>query len=574
MAGPADWGAVPVQAAPVADGPAAWGAQPVEQQPGVLSDVAHAAGPALERGLMAALTAAPTMADLALRGINHAIDYGASAAGYPGYLKSIDDANNRYADYVKKSGLPSLPVPTYGNLQSKVEDATGPLYEAKTPVGKVAQTALELAPTVASGGGSLVQKAAQLGGAVGGGEAGEAVGGKFGYPNAGKLVGTLFGSALPRAITPFPQPSARYATDVANLKEAGVPLTAGRTTGSPFLQKIESGLGSKTDEGEAFTKAATKITGSGAANPQEIVPAPHGGAPVNALAAQEQQLKNGYTQFFGTRQIPYGNLSNDVDATVQKYLHTAGKDADPIVADMAQKIILGKSGQPMANAQVAGMDGDRYQFLKDTFENAISKAGGTEKKALIEMKGKMEDALKSSMNPQEAKAFDDLNRQYSNLRTVAKAKQAPGGQITPQALASAAAKRAGTEGFNLGKAGEAGDLAQAGVNVLQPRPSFETTGIPASIGAIGGGIVGGSVPFLAGHGFDPTSAIWGSMEGGAIAHLLASVAKPAVRGVYYNPMVQALLGNQVMGKGGADPSLMARLLATPQAQGTIAQQVK
>ncbi len=569
MAGPADWGAVPVPdtppaATPAASGPEAWGAVPVAETPGVASDIMHAAAPAVERGIMAALTAAPTVADLAVRGIN----YGLSKLSptYAGDLAKIEE--------LRKANS-SLPMPTYSDMQPQVEKLTGPMYEAKTPVGKVAQTAIEMAPTIATGGGTLAQKGAQLAGAVGGGKVGEFLGNMVGHGTAGSVIGTLLGSGLPKAITPFPQPNARYAKDVATLTDAGVPLTAGRKTGSPGLQKIESALGPKGDEAADFTKAATKVTGSSASNPQDIVNLPKGGQG-NALAAEQQRLTQGFDNVFSkSTQIPYGNLSSDVQGIVRGYKATAGASADPKIDELANLIVLGKSGRPMANAQVAGMDGARYQFIKDKLEAAIAGSTGTEKQAAMAMKKSMEDTLRGSMSPQEQQAFDALNRQYSNYKTVAGAAQGPGGTITPEALRTSAVSRAGTEGFNLGKAGEAGDLARAGVNVMGKRPTFNSEHTTTALGTLIGG--GAGIPaFIMGAPAETalSTSILGSIIGTSAGHLASTVGKPAARAAYYNPMVQALLGNQVMGKGGADPGLMTMLLANPSVTPSIPQAPK
>lgn len=548
-------------------------AQPASEWPGVpvgdqtsgvstAQDVGSSILPALLRGTIGAVTAPATMADLAKRGI----DMGLSKI-FPGYGEDLAKVN---ALEEKNS---SIPLPTYGNVESAVEkNVTGPLYQAKTPVGKVVETAGEIAPAIASGPGGLAAKAVQTGSIVGGQMAGERLGEAVGHPEIGRFVGALLGPLAARGVTPFPQPSPRYAQDVETLAGHGIPLTPSRVTGSPFLGKLETALGSPTDETAAFTKAATRTTGSAASNPLEMETLPSGGAG-NALKAQVERLKTGYDNFFGTRQIPYGNLSSDVDATVNAYKSKMGAQALPVVEDAAKMITLGKSGQPMANAQVAGMDGERYQALKGRLEDMIDSAGGPEKAALIDIKRKMEGALKQSMTPSEQKAFDQLNGQYANTRLLLGTSQGPGGEITPEALKSGAIKHAGMEGYNAGDVPEAGKLAQAGVNVLRPREEFSKDYMGNILGTAG--IAGGASATLAGMPWEnaAVTSILGGEAGRMAGPLVGHALRPVGRALYYNPLVQALLKNQLVPQA-YDPSVMARVLASPPMTGQIGSAVQ
>lgn len=135
-----------------------------------------------------------------LRSANDALGYGASwlaaqAAEKLGLLPNGKTAD-QFLAATQKLNLPedSLSLPSTDRIVKGIETETGPLYHAKTVPGQYAQTIAEFAPGAVFGGGSALQRAAQVAiPAVTSETAGQATKGT-GYEPYARLGGALVGA--------------------------------------------------------------------------------------------------------------------------------------------------------------------------------------------------------------------------------------------------------------------------------------------------------------------------------------------------------------------------------------------
>lgn len=546
------------------------------QQPSTMEDIGKAAGPSLVRGGVALATTPTTLTDLAARGVdwaaNKVLPEGAAQTVSKG-AKAVEGALAPY---------------TYSGVMPALEKVTGPLYEPKTTGGKIVGGALEFLPsTLLMGGGGMGARALQALFASGGKVGADKLVDATGMPEwtrpyaevAGTVAGGVAGPGVARKLVrPSPPISPEHTAAASALTSRGMPLSAGRQTGGPILNRIEGGFSQSmgapkwatpAGETENFTKVATKSTGATADNPQVLNPT----TGRTALNEQQEALKAGYDNLFNNAQITYPpNFRTSVEDLVKQYKNVAGAQATPDVEKAANMILLGKSGQPMAHAVVAGMDGARYQFIKDSIENAI--AGATtnaERTILTRLKTTLDGALQSNLSPAERSTLSNLDRNYANLRVVAKTEQ-PGGLIEPKDLAATTKKHIGKEAYNLGKGPEIADVARAGERVLPPRPvptgDFArplTQVLSAGVGGLLGGAAGGVEPGLVG-------AILGKEVGKPLVDALLGKNPLAARAYYSKPVQAYLKGSWLPEKfamPGAGTKLNPKLAASLLSQASV-----
>src|SRR5262245_7634226 len=144
----------------------------------------------------------------------------------------------RYRQAVRENN----PLPTSEGILKAVEPVTGPAYESKTRMGRIAETATSLLP--AAGQTSLIRGLiAPVVGTELGGEAGKMIGGDEGEA-WGRLLGGLGGTMAPGAASRLvagPQVNPVRAQQIRTLADEGVELTGGQASGRKALQYTEAG---------------------------------------------------------------------------------------------------------------------------------------------------------------------------------------------------------------------------------------------------------------------------------------------------------------------------------------------
>lgn len=527
--------------------------QPQGPSVGVGADMAKGAGVGLAKGVMN-IAASPVDAPNAAE---FGVSYGlAKLAEKMGWLP-----NGRTAEELIKDAQSTFgeKKPLGSAMQKAVEGVTGDFYKPQTTAGKFAETAGEFIPGAmalpANGVGSMASNAVKYG--VVPGLASEAAGQALKdtkYEWAGRLAGALGGAFLPgaakaatsRVISPLPMDPAR-ASMVATLEREGVPLTAGQITGSKPLQWAESTLGDLPLAGgkaadlqraqqQAFTDAALKRAGgSGMATPENMA-----------------SIKDSLRQRFGD--LASRNTAQ-IDAQAAKQIGDSVADYVKLVPPANRAPGVGGTVDDilqLARSNGGAIPGDMYQAMRSRFGN-ISNSNRMNDPQLADVYRGFRDSLDGAMNrsisPADAAAWQEVRKQYGNMKSLEKAAGGAGaataeGNISPAQLRTAVASGNNRGAYARGQ-GDLAELTRAGIGVMSPLPNSGTAprqwmqNAAATLPAIVGGASGGGV--------------------GALAGLLA--APMAGRALMSSP-IQAYLGNQAASKIGLlaqDPATLRAL---------------
>lgn len=531
------WATAPQEEAP------SWAAEP----PSAMMDIAHTAGPSLVRGGVAAATAIPSILDLGASGLDWFANTGAGKAVLP---ESVSGEN---AHKLAESAHSFLEPATYTGAMKRVEDHTGPLYQAQTTPGKYAQSALEFLPSAVYGGvGGLGTRAmmALFGGL--GSQAGGDVAKAVGLPEtAGRVVGGLgAGIVGPKLVAPATvSPSA--AANAKTLEDAGVKLTAGQATRSPWMLQREANLMTPAraqNEAGSFTQAAAGQAGMPGASVLDR----------NAFQTGQANMKAGENLVTANEIRPPGfaSLKSDLNDIRRQSFRDIGQNdkIDSLIDKVAQGPTAGAGPQPLS------MTGGRYQALRQEMQTAIDNAA-TPKEAqyISSMRKALDDAMGNEFAPGE---LQGIHQTTSNFHTLRGAKL-PEGQLTPEGLHAAISKKMGEEFYNQGHG--MSPLAQAGETALGRPPQTEPGSLIRSIGA--------GLGFLGGKAAAPGEGFVGSILGRELAPDLVRLftRNPITRGVYFNPVTQSYLRNGVPGLNklvpsakAINPALAVRLLSAPE----------
>lgn len=438
-------------------------------------------------------------------------------------------------------------------------------YLGGTAVGAVASgaplAALATAPTI---GGQVLRGAAVgagMGAAQGAGEAPE----MSAVPNeaaTGGAIGGALGAALPlafqagrRVVSPFPgTPERSRLVDV--LRNEGVDLSAGQTSGSRPLQWAESTL---TDlpfgggrqfterQGEQFTRAALRRVGTDAprATPEVI------DQTLTRMGNEFDRLATGNTI------RPDGQLVQDLGNAMREYASVVGPSMQaPAVQNAVQDIVQ------VARANGGVIPGEFYQATRSRLDR-LARESRTDPQlsgALFEIRNALDDAMErglAAINSPDLGAWREVRRQYRNFLPIERAVTGAGsdvaqGLLSPSQLKNAVAgqnKRAYARGD-----GDLADLARAGEAVMRPLPNSGTSQRALYTALLGAGGLG-----AAGMADVDPKVLAGALAGPAIGRAL--LTRPAA----------AALGNRVL-PGNMSPQAQAiakALVAAPVQQQAV-----
>lgn len=220
------------------------------EHPSYATDIAKGAQAGAETGLMKAVTAVPTMADLALQGTSalsnelfgQKVPPGASG-NKPGKI-GLQTEPTQFSQGVDKFRQDVTYPYSYEGVRPAFEQQfPSSTYQAKTIPGRIAQTTMDVLPSAVGGAimspsrvGPALLKAgtSSLGAGIGGGLTKGTP-----YEPLGEIGGAALGYGAPglirKTVTPFPADPYRTA-QVERLRNAGLPLDAAQATGSPRLR--------------------------------------------------------------------------------------------------------------------------------------------------------------------------------------------------------------------------------------------------------------------------------------------------------------------------------------------------
>lgn len=536
-----------------------WGVVKEEGPPSVAVDMAKTAPAALLKGTLQAVTTPATMGDLAQRGVLHAANKYFPDSGVTNYLndQAKPDSISSKARDVVSYAIPGLQLGTYDHAKKNVEDKiTGPIYDAKTVPGKIEQSALELGPSLATGGEGAIPTMvrALAGGAMG--QLGAAV--KPYLPSwaqpYSEPAATLLGTMTPRAITPNPM-SAEQSNRVAAVlaKDPNFPMTAGQRTGNATTLSMEGrtplAKSIPPQQEEAFTRGAMQEMG---------VP---NGLHTDANLATGQNVGNelGNIRRSGQITVPeFAQLNKDVSNIRKGMIPSVGVNNTATFDSIMNDIKLGASQQP----NVMNMTGARYNEMRGRIQAAIDgSTSSAEKTALGQVREAMDNAFKRSIGTDKAAQMDQLENQYANYNVLNNVSKPVGAEtVTPQQVKNSVASQWGRGAANQNK----GSLAPWADNASRVMPEFPkaTAEVPPLVdvgGTLAGLLSGGLEGSVAGHLSVP--GVYNMLRSGAARYV-------------GSPFGQRHMSNQLIPQSEemTNRALMARILANPTQNPMLEQQ--
>lgn len=431
-------------------------------------------------------------------------------------------------------------------------------YAPQTTAGRYAKTAGEFVPGAMVTPGNALANALRLGviPGVASEAAGQATEGTAAEPLA-RLAGALLGPSLAnipgKIISPMTIAPERQAM-VDALKNAGVDLTAGQTTGNKGLQWAESALSDMPFAGNGYQNAIEK-------QGQQFTA---GALAHMGIPASERELATPEVLAQGKANI--GQQFNDlasrntlqIDPQLRQELAAIKSDyADAYLPSM-QRPIVNKVIDDLAG-EGAAMPGSRYQDIRSRLSQQAKSLNQNDPQTAQAVRGirdALDNAMLRSVSPDDAAAWNEARNHWANWKTIEKAAGGAGsesamGYISPAALRNAAASGNINRGAYVTGQNDLGNFARDAVGIMNRLPQSGTaprqniahlTQALASVGA--GGFLGG-VP-------------------GAVG----AVAGPAVAGrVLMSGPVQAYLKNQVAQRSGLVSKVPARQRALAAALG-------
>jgi hypothetical protein len=452
----------------------------------------------------------------------------------------------------KEEAAKGFTFPTTKDLQSKVEQWTGPFYEPQTPSGRISHGTFAAVPTAALGGEGLATTGLRALGAGLGGEAGNQVGQLL--PESAQPWSKAVGSAIgflagPKGLTWNPMTSEQAAATAALSPEMKAASTAGQWTDSPRLRAMEGmspkGQAAAGRQAETFTNDVLGRAGhqgpldelqstidragaerenirrSNGINPQEL----HGLQTANAARTYRlmQQLPN------ASHGEPYADLVKDIYYGPMRTVpgRIQARDTGPL-------------------------PGTRYNELRDKADAGMTASKGKLNEAFGGMKGDLEKAWENSIGPQTAQEYNTAGQQMRHGITTQES--IPYGSaeknIDPKALAKAADKRSDIP---------LKELSQNAQKVMTelPKPSGYAPWWMdlASSGATG--LMGGA----AAHAYGLPGGFVHGLEAMVPGHLakdaLWNMGQRAIGGVAMSPPVQFMAKNQIAVPSALSPKAQA-----------------
>jgi hypothetical protein len=510
------------------------------EQPSMLADAGKSVASGLAKATVGAAGGLGDLRELASQGV----DAVGSRLGVD--LSPIKSVASAASNLVPPLAL-MKGAPTSQDVRSTIKDPiVSPDYESQSLTGSYLKTAAEFTPGMLAGGrGGLAARFMRNVAvpAIGSETAGQLTKGTEAEPFArvaGALLAPGIEGAARRAITPLPASADRQAL-AQTLRNEGVQLTAGQSSGSRPLQWMESALGdtigsggpaARTMEGQAeqFTSAALRRAG------------------IDARRATPDVIDNAFTRIgndfeaIGQRNnvIADRRLGTDLTRVEREYNNVVSpSNRAPVIANTARDI-----GDMMAQ-NGGNLTGQQYNAVTSRLARQARNAQTDPqlREALQGLRGVLDDAMERSMfrtgNSADLQLLRQARNQYRNMIVLEKAATGAGsnaaeGLISPSQLRNAVVQQ-GRRAYGRGQ-GDFAELARAGEALLKPLPQSGTSprnNVTQLLNTLGA-VVGGGAGSAAG----PAGTALGA---------LAGLAAPAVAGrALLSRPVQAYLGNQAL----------------------------
>lgn len=413
-------------------------------------------------------------------------------------------------------------------------------YRGDSRAAKFVGTAAEFLPGAAAFGGlspsNLIKYGVMPG--VTSEAAGQATEGTAFEPYA-RAIGALAGGVLPdilkkgaaKLISPYGGADPERLKLASVLDDFGVPISAGQRVGNEALRRKEglTGAGQALNEAqrEAFTRAALKTAGTDASR-----------ATPEVLAETAKRIGSVFDDVTrGVDVTPDPASLTALSGAVDTYksLAPTGNQA-PLISSIFKDVTKAFRGGNAIPASTV-----------NTWRSGLSKltasADAATREAAQQALETIDDMLTASLNA--AGRADDVARlatargEWRNFLAIQKAatgagESAAAGLLSPAQLRSAVVQQ-GRSAFAQGRRGDIGELARAGVGVMDSLPN---SGTPAGIRAMLPTGLSSGLGATIGSSIGP----WGTAGGAALGALVPGLAG-AVR---MSGPVQSYLANQIL----------------------------
>lgn len=413
----------------------------------------------------------------------------------------------------------------------------GNLASTVLPMGGVAKgaEALGLAKT-ANAAKAFVNPTSYLGAATAGGVTGAiqpvATGDSRGLNTAAGVAGGAAGKGVVNAIARIAQPVANAGSAaVQTLQDAGVPLSLGQTTGSPFWNRISSSLGDNifTAGKQAEFQGAQKAAYTNAL--LNLIGEDGSAATSDVMGGALDRTNGVFGDVLSRNNVPLTpSLATDLSGVQAAALEN---EKTPVATIINRTF---NAADP-ATGDIPGQTA--YNIVKDmrrmgqSSDSTLNNFAGDAKGALL-------DGINSSLSGPDLEAFTQARRQQAIMHTLEGAISKDGsGDISPSLLANIMGQKPNRSMSIYGQGPQdLVDLAQAGKQVLPDKTGNSGTAarILASLAPTAvGGIAGGAYGALTGD--DPLESAGHAAELAGSAFL----APKALQFIANNPtMVKAL----------------------------------
>jgi len=505
---------------------------PPAQQVGIAEDVAKGAASGLGKGVASIPGALGDIQELSRMG--------GRAMGFEPPQRSILDG------LASSLGMNKLPT-SEDTVNAAAKYVPGINREAQTVPGKFANTVGSFLPGAVLGGeaslASAGRNAMRLG--VIPGATSELAGQAFeGTPQEGiaRAVGAIGGIAgrnIPGRIVSPIQQRPELAGAVSILENEGIPLTAGQRTGNKALQWAEAAAadvplsGTSADnihaaQGAALNKAFANRMGYTIQNEKGLLDEEEWKKIGEAFNQRYGDLTNKYALKLDT------DLGQDLIRVEQDYINSVNaSDIAPVVQNQIDDIL---------NTAVSGgaIDGQKYQNIRSRLEKLAGGTKDVEKaSALRGVKKSLDDAMSrtitSAGNPDDVSAWQNLNSEYRNFKTLQAAATGADassgmGYINPQRVRAEAVKN--KQSYLTGS-NDLARISKAATAAMKPLPSSGTAQRQSAMNM-----------------FQPAAAGAGFMAGGVPGFAAGYVAPSAMARLMMSLPGQRYLGNQAATRSG------------------------
>lgn len=529
---------------------------------GQVEDVAKSVAAGLAGGTAGVIGGLGDLREAASAGVDWA---GRKLGASPDNVQRFKDA----ASYIGKIAAPGASLvlsnaPTTEQVLATAKDPiVDPNYKPQYLLGDYGKSVAQFAPGALVGGRGVVSNF--LRGAVLPGVASESAGQLFKgeaaepYARAAAAIAAPVAAGIGRrALVPNAASAERQAL-AETLRNEGVPLTAGQTTGSKPLQWMESVFGDTMgsggaaaraieNQGEAFTAAALRRAGIDANRAtSEVID--------NAF----KRIGNVFEQVGRRHNVARdGRLTNDINTTIGEYNNLVSQsNRAPVVMNTARDIMdrITQNGGYLTGAEYNSFTSRLARQARN------AQTDPQLREALQGIRSALDDAMERTLlrtgNAADMQALRGARREYSNLVVLEKAGTGNGsnaaeGIISPSQLRNAVVQQSRRDYWR-GR-GDLSDLARAGEGLLKPLPNSGTSprhNISQLLNTIGA-VVGGG----AGSAGGPVGTALGAAAG---------IAVPAVLGrTLLSRPVQSRLINP-SGTAEADTRALMNLLLSSRA---------